>query len=195
MRFVRVTSEQIGHAGHVWCVSTKETGETGKMSQDVLYFEKKHSNIKRCHMEETGKAQAALADYLALGPSRSLAKLCQKLGKSEGYIGQLERWSSQYGWVARAKQHDAEVAQERQQKREEAIDEMNREQSAQGRVLRNKSYERILELMAAPRCSLYALSQILKISVDMERDSIEGDELQRRIEMLENLMKERSAHD
>ncbi len=146
-------------------------------------------------MEESAKAAQALSDYLEMGPSRSLRKLVERYGKSLSYVVQLERWSSQFDWVARAKQYDEQQRTERQRKREEAVDAMNREQSEQGRVLRNKSYERILELMKAPRCSLYALSQILRIGVDMERDSIEGDELQRRIEMLENLMKERSAHD
>jgi hypothetical protein len=60
--------------------------------------------------EESAKAAAALHDYCLL-KDRSLASLAQKYGKSTAYVRQLERWSSQYQWVARAAAYDAQQAQ------------------------------------------------------------------------------------
>jgi len=60
---------------------------------------------------ESTKARRAYDDYLADGPDRSLAKLAEKYGKSTAYVRQLERWSSLYGWHARADVHDEVVRQ------------------------------------------------------------------------------------
>lgn len=57
--------------------------------------------------EETPRAHAALRAYLLLGPSRSLAKMGQEWG---GKRTQLERWSSRWSWVARARAWDEEQA-------------------------------------------------------------------------------------
>lgn len=57
---------------------------------------------------ETAKASAAYFDYAAMGASRSLAKLAEKYGKSRAYVGQLERWSSEFAWQSRVKVYDAE---------------------------------------------------------------------------------------
>lgn len=62
--------------------------------------------------DETGKAHTAFSAYLDLGPSRSLAKLCDALGKSRGYQGWLEQWSSAHDWVARAEAWDAHVQEQ-----------------------------------------------------------------------------------
>lgn len=59
--------------------------------------------------EETPRAAAAFAEYCGLGVDRSLAKLAQKVGKSKGYVGQLERWSSHYHWQERVKEYDRAV--------------------------------------------------------------------------------------
>jgi hypothetical protein len=54
-------------------------------------------------VKETAKAAQAFADYVALGPDRSFAKLAAIKGKNGSYIGQLEIWSSKHHWQDRLK--------------------------------------------------------------------------------------------
>lgn len=77
-------------------------------------------------MRETPRAAQAWADYLALGPDRSLAKLHaqyearQKHGESTApttTLRQLEKWSAAFDWQGRLKaiaNHAAAAAEERQ---------------------------------------------------------------------------------
>jgi hypothetical protein len=61
--------------------------------------------------KESAKAQEAFAEYVALGPHRSLAKLAQryaKNGKTAAVLRQLEYWSSDFHWQDRLKQLAAE---------------------------------------------------------------------------------------
>jgi hypothetical protein len=58
--------------------------------------------------DEAARAFAAWTVYRDLGSDRSLRKAAEMLGKSEGYVGQLERWSSRFGWVDRARASDTE---------------------------------------------------------------------------------------
>jgi hypothetical protein len=67
---------------------------------------------------ETAAAKAAYAAYVALGPSRSLAKLRDALivqghtGKPSAILRQLEAWSSQHGWQRRlADMAEAQLAE------------------------------------------------------------------------------------
>lgn len=61
-----------------------------------------------------------------MGPSRSLVKLAQKLGKPSGYTRHLEAWSSTYRWSDRVRAYDAEQrkrkAEEDEQRRREALE-------------------------------------------------------------------------
>jgi hypothetical protein len=69
---------------------------------------------------ETEKAFTAFRTYLDLGSKRSLKAVGQKLGKSKAM---MERWSSQWKWVARVKAysnhmtHEADLEQQRQARR------------------------------------------------------------------------------
>lgn len=54
--------------------------------------------------KETAKAAQAFADYVALGPERSLRKLAASKGKNGTYVGQLERWSVEHKWQERLKE-------------------------------------------------------------------------------------------
>lgn len=57
---------------------------------------------------ESGKAAQAFKDYVALGPTRSLRKLCDSWGKSPTYLSQLAVWSKKYSWQDRLKEMAAE---------------------------------------------------------------------------------------
>jgi hypothetical protein len=69
---------------------------------------------------ESEKEFTAFRSYLDLGPKRSLAKVGRRLGKSKAL---MERWSSQWKWVARVKaytdhmMHEADLEQQRRARR------------------------------------------------------------------------------
>lgn len=52
---------------------------------------------------ESARAYAARVEYVTMGVARSTAKVGQKLGKTKDL---MDRWSSQYGWVACAQKYD-----------------------------------------------------------------------------------------
>ena len=57
--------------------------------------------------KESATAFAAFAEYLNLGPERSLASMGQKLGQS---VSLMERWSARFDWPARAQAHEDRLA-------------------------------------------------------------------------------------
>ena len=69
---------------------------------------------------EPERAQVALQEYLAMGPARSLEKLrrhCADVDPENVLsMSTMKYWSSRYGWVARAVEHDARVAEAVQNK-------------------------------------------------------------------------------
>ena len=60
--------------------------------------------------------ERARADYIALGPKRSVRKLAQRYAKAMpeigGSLGNLKLWCKHDEWVVRAEEHDAQVAGE-----------------------------------------------------------------------------------
>ena len=68
-------------------------------------------------------ADRAVADYVAMGPQRSLKKLAQHYTETRmenGTLGNLRYWSRTHGWVRAAEEHDAQVAGEVSRKAIEA---------------------------------------------------------------------------
>ena len=120
-------------------------------------------------LQETPKSAAAFRDYCDLGPSRSMAKLAQKLGKPTGYTRTLEEWSSKYAWVDRAKQFDAEQAEERRLKQQQEIEAMNQRHVLIGTTQQARAIKQIEELIAAKKFGSQAVVQLLKLSLDTER--------------------------
>ncbi len=69
------------------------------------------------------KHDRGLADYLALGPDRSLEKLCRQYAETmlrPPALVTLKLWSAKHSWQAKAAQHDARVAQQIAKRAEEA---------------------------------------------------------------------------
>ena len=124
-------------------------------------------------MEESSKALTAYTEYEALGPGRSLAKLCEALGKSSGYTRQLETWSSQFHWQTRTKAYDAvqiaKEAEEKRRKRDEAIEAMNERQALIGTTQQSRALKMIDELIKAEKFGSYAAVQLLKLAIEVER--------------------------
>jgi hypothetical protein len=71
---------------------------------------------------ETGKAYAAFVAYLEMGQARSLRKVGEKAGKSQGYERVLARWSSLNDWVNRAAAYDEHRLDDQITKRERALE-------------------------------------------------------------------------
>lgn len=70
---------------------------------------------------ETSAAYHAFVCYRDLGVERSLSHAVKALGKSKGYVGQLERWSSEYQWVERTRAWDA--AEQKRKDEDRMVDE------------------------------------------------------------------------
>lgn len=73
---------------------------------------------------ETDRAVIACNDYLRLESGRTLPKLLKKYSKSRrksepptDSYDTLQKWSSAYGWQERASRYDAELEQERNERR------------------------------------------------------------------------------
>ncbi len=67
--------------------------------------------------------ERARADYVAMGPGRSLKKLAQRYAEARlenGTFNNLRYWSAKDGWVRAAQEHDAQVAGEVSRKSIEA---------------------------------------------------------------------------
>ena len=123
--------------------------------------------------EETLRAAAAFAEYRGLGSERSLAKLAQKLGKSKGYVGHLERWSTRYTWQKRVKEYDQVVidraAEERRKQLNEAIESMNQRHIDIALNLQFQLLQRLDALMAAGDFGAVAWVSAMRLATDLER--------------------------
>lgn len=100
---------------------------------------------------ESSKAFHAFMLYRDMLPkARSLRKVGQKLAKTLPYLTHLKRWSSQYGWVARAQAHDDHLAAVRAEAQEEAIKEMAERQAKEGMILQEVGIQRFLDKDGKP---------------------------------------------
>lgn len=130
---------------------------------------------------ETPRAAAAFAEYCAIGPARSLRKLAEILGKPSGYTRYLEEWSSQYKWVERAKQYDAEQIRERVAKKQEKRDEMEERHAKEAREDQELARKVIKQAVneegkVIGKVSLAAV-QLLKNSREDERKALVEEEM------------------
>lgn len=66
---------------------------------------------------DTAKSYAALCEYAAIGPARSLERYRQSTGRSPGFLRQLERWSSAGRWALRCQAYDQQAQAELEQQR------------------------------------------------------------------------------
>lgn len=119
--------------------------------------------------QETAKARAAYAEYEMLGPHRSLANLAQRDGKKTSYIRQLQRWSSEYGWVERANRYDMSQVEERRRRREAEREKMEAEHALIGHAAAIRAADLLRQRMESSDIGTYALVQLLKIGTDLER--------------------------
>jgi hypothetical protein len=62
------------------------------------------------HESESARAYRAFMLYVSMDADRSLAKVARKLSVSKTIIA---RWSAQFNWIERARQHDQHASKER----------------------------------------------------------------------------------
>lgn len=121
--------------------------------------------------KESSKAFEAFEYYLHLGTGRSLVKVGEHFGKSRQFI---EGWSSTHNWVARVRQHENDLALERQEQLRRAAEEANMRHIEQGKALIGKGLTALNEL---DRANLLKLSptEILRFITEgtrLERDAL-----------------------
>lgn len=93
--------------------------------------------------EETDKAFQAFILYRDMGAQRTQEKVLEALGKTTGYLRQLQEWSGLYRWVERSAAYDAHIdTQARKVLEREAIKrraDMLKRHALLGKVLQQKS--------------------------------------------------------
>lgn len=124
-------------------------------------------------MRETPKAAAAYEEYAAMGPSRSLRKLAEKLHQSSPesspVIETIKVWSKAHHWQDRVKLFDAERIEERRLEQEEAIRKMNERHAMIGTSQQARAIKQIEALIEAKSFGSMAAVQLLKLATDLER--------------------------
>ena len=124
-------------------------------------------------MRETPKAAAAYAEYAAMGPSRSLAKLYEQLRQSNGKttvpLRTLEAWSTAHNWQERVREHDAAIIAENEARRLAAIDAMNERQATIGTTHQKRAIDQIGRLIESGKFGSQAAVMLLKLAIDVER--------------------------
>ena len=121
--------------------------------------------------EETTKAYEAFCTYRDMGPSRSLAKVAEKLSKSEQI---MKRWSSANDWVKRAAKWDdeqdrieREIAQKEQAK---AIRDMRKRHADLATAMLIKS-AKALQRIPDDEIKASDISRMVDVASKLERIS------------------------
>lgn len=123
-------------------------------------------------MRETPKASAAYAEYAAMGPTRSLAKLFEQLRQTNPKsppIETLKAWSAAHGWQERVKDHDAAIIADKEAQRLAAIERMNERHALLGTSQQKRALEQLEALADLNKLGDRALVALLKLAVDVER--------------------------
>ena len=116
---------------------------------------------------EGAKAFEAFCIYRDLGPSRSLAKVAKRLGKSNTLI---ERWSAAYDWVNRCNAWDLEQDRVARQQQLDEIKKMRKRHAA----VAQKALEKIaeaLEMIDTTRMGSAGMASLMETASKLERIS------------------------
>jgi hypothetical protein len=144
-------------------------------------------------MRETNKSLALYEQYANMGSGRSLAKLCELIGKEASYVRYLEKLSSEHGWQTRIRQYDAalieEVAQKIKAEQKEKLAKfeaekwrMDVEHALLGRTYAIKAAKQIADLMDVHKMGAMPTVQLFKIATDLERLARGADTASTRIQ-------------
>lgn len=90
--------------------------------------------------KEGVKPFQAFAMYRDMGNDRSLRDIAKQLNKS---LTLIARWSSEWHWVERCKEYDAEIDRKAQKARIKAVEEMNKRHADMAVVFQGKILQRL----------------------------------------------------
>lgn len=129
----------------------------------------KRSDVKPWERQEgeSAKAFEAFTIYAGLGADRSLRAVAQQLGKSKTL---MDRWSSTYGWVARAAEYDADLQRKAHAEAVKKARKMNDRHIG----IALKMQEKALEALAktpAESINTKVLVSMLREATKLERES------------------------
>jgi hypothetical protein len=117
---------------------SKVGGRRTNAQKAIEKYENRPKNIWERFDNETEVAFRAFNMYLSLGiGNRSLVKVREKLGKTEGYTSQLEEWSSQHSWVVRCQAYDSTLIDATLKSSEQERMHMYQEAAKQANAIRN----------------------------------------------------------
>lgn len=115
--------------------------------------------------DESTKAYEAFGIYRDMGTERSIAKVSEKLGKSEAL---LERWSRTYDWVKRAAAWDLEADRLATKKLLNDIANMRARQRKQALKMQVKGLELLKEINPGD-AKLSEIVSLMKLGMEQER--------------------------
>lgn len=118
---------------------------------------------------ETPKAFEAFELYCKLGEERSLVKVGRKLGKSTTLI---ERWSSQWKWVNRARDYDNEMKRRELQAQKKAYQDMQKRQIGMAIQLQKKAFE-ALQNLPVDKMTAKDIKEFMKLGAALERANMD----------------------
>lgn len=129
----------------------------------------KRSDVKPWERQEgeSAKAFEAFTIYAGFGADRSLRAVAQQLGKSKTL---MDRWSSTYGWVARAAEYDADLQRKAHAEAVKKARKMNDRHIG----IALKMQEKALEALAktpAESINTKVLVSMLREATKLERES------------------------
>lgn len=115
--------------------------------------------------EETPKAYEAFAIYRDMNSDRSIAKVAEKLGKSEAL---LHRWSSKFEWVRRAAAWDDELARQTARELLRDVAKTRARQRKQALKMQHKGLELLKDINPGD-AKLSEIVSLLKLGMEQER--------------------------
>ncbi len=122
---------------------------------------------------ESDPAWEAFLIYRDMGTERRLKKVAEKCGKNNRLIA---RWSTEHHWRARAWQHDCELDAVRIKTHKDSIADMSKRHADLAAQMLEKAAKR-LESLDAAELSSRDIAQILRVAVEIERNSRGADHI------------------
>jgi hypothetical protein len=147
------------------CWEGDGVGGITKQSSNLVALPRRDSLTFERMPGESAVAFAAFVVYRDVGPTRSIRKLRQEVGKSRAV---LERWSVRWSWVERVRLWDAEVDANLRAENLERLQEDARRHHAVAGLFLQKLVER-LQAVRPEDLPLSALPHYLDVAVKVQR--------------------------
>lgn len=114
---------------------------------------------------ESPQAYEAFATYRDMGAERSTAKVSRELGKTKAL---MDRWSSRWKWVERARAWDNELARKAKEAATKKVKDMTGRHINIAMQLQKKALE-ALEVLNVAEMSPKDIKEFIKAATELER--------------------------